>query len=153
LLLACARRGTSKDELIDLIWGEDLPKSARGSWRRCGQPPLIHRLVQLNRPELLDGRGHGALDLNERVAYVAVLRLLQRNREVLAELHEHLERQGVPRRHHKLSDEQIADAAELYEQGWSHIRLGQHYNVDDETGPRAFKRAGVILRPRKGCPG
>jgi hypothetical protein len=47
----------------------------------------------------------------------------------------HLERQGIPRRPQltKLSDEQIAEAAELYQAGWSLIGLGKHFSADDET--------------------
>jgi transposase len=64
----------------------------------------------------------------------------------------HLERHGVPRRgsQRKLTDEDVTAAAELYHQGWSLIRLGQHYGVDDETVRRALRKAGVTLRPRRG---
>jgi transposase len=64
----------------------------------------------------------------------------------------HLERHGIPRRAstRKLSDDDVPQAAKLYEQGWSLVRLGEHYSVDDETVRRALQRLGVKLRPRRG---
>lgn len=47
----------------------------------------------------------------------------------------HLERNGVERRPHirKLTDEQVAEAAELYRAGWSRSRISEHYSVSSET--------------------
>jgi hypothetical protein len=64
----------------------------------------------------------------------------------------YLERHGIPRRANtrKLTDAQVAEAGVLYGQGWSLIRLGEHFGVDDETVRRSLRRIGVQLRPRRG---
>ena len=66
----------------------------------------------------------------------------------------HLERHGVPRRPEtrKLSEQQIADAAQLYESGLSTVKVGAIYGVDAETIRKAFIRADVKLRARRGGP-
>ncbi len=63
-----------------------------------------------------------------------------------------LERHGVPRRPEirKLGDDQRAEAAELYASGLSTVKVGAIFSVDAETIRKAFIRAGVQLRPRRG---
>lgn len=64
----------------------------------------------------------------------------------------HLDRQGITRRPNgrKLSDEEVAEAARLYRDGWSLRRLGQHLGVDDETVRQRLLKAGVQLRAQRG---
>jgi lambda repressor-like predicted transcriptional regulator len=64
----------------------------------------------------------------------------------------HLERAGVARRPHtrKLTDVQIAAAAELYDAGWSLARLGTRFDVDSQTVRRTLRSQGVQMRPRRG---
>ena len=64
----------------------------------------------------------------------------------------HLKRRGIPSRSRKLTDEQIYEASELYQQGWSLARLGQHYGHSESIRYR-FKRVGMQLRSRNGLKG
>lgn len=64
----------------------------------------------------------------------------------------HLERQGIDRRRAQrvLTDDDIAQAAALYSSGRSLKATGSHFGVDPETIRREFKKAGVLIRPRRG---
>jgi hypothetical protein len=62
----------------------------------------------------------------------------------------HLERRGVVRRGRKLTEEQVAEAAELYRAGWSLSQLGERYGVFAQSIGYRLKRAGVELRPQSG---
>jgi len=62
----------------------------------------------------------------------------------------HLERHGVSRRGRKLTDEQVAEAAELYEAGWSLSRIGEKYGVWGQSVRYRLRKAGVQMRPRNG---
>jgi hypothetical protein len=64
----------------------------------------------------------------------------------------HLERRGVTRRGRKLTDDQVVEAAALYESGWSLSQLGARYGVYAQSIGYRLKRAGVPLRPRPGWP-
>jgi lambda repressor-like predicted transcriptional regulator len=46
----------------------------------------------------------------------------------------------------EFSAEQIAEAAELYRQGWSLARLGERYGFDPQTIRTHLVRAGVVMR-------
>jgi hypothetical protein len=63
-----------------------------------------------------------------------------------------LERRGVARRGRKVTDKQVAEAAELYRAGWSLSQLGERYGVYTQSMGYRLKRAGVTLRPRPGWP-
>jgi hypothetical protein len=64
----------------------------------------------------------------------------------------HLERHGVQgrRNRRKLTDQQVAEAAELYTAGWSTAKIGHKYNVSAETALQTLRKAGVPIRPRPG---
>jgi hypothetical protein len=63
----------------------------------------------------------------------------------------HLRRRGAPSRTGVVK-RQLSDAERLYEAGWSLARIGEHFGVDGETVRRAFRGAGVEIRPRRGWP-
>ncbi len=58
----------------------------------------------------------------------------------------HLRRAEVQLRRQGLTDEQLAEAARLYAEGWSCQRLAERYSCDDETARQRLKAAGVRLR-------
>jgi uncharacterized protein (DUF433 family) len=61
----------------------------------------------------------------------------------------HLHRAGAERRT-GLVQRHLKEARGLYESGSSLARVAEHYDVDAETVRRAFKNAGLSLRPRRG---
>ena len=61
----------------------------------------------------------------------------------------HLERAGAERRT-GLIQRHLDEARDLYESGSSLARVAEHFGVDAETVRRAFKNAGIALRPRRG---
>ena len=67
----------------------------------------------------------------------------------------HLQRQGVHvvRNGPRLSDTQVAEAALLYASGLSLATVASTFTVDACTVRRAFIRAGVARRPRRGWSG
>lgn len=58
-----------------------------------------------------------------------------------------LERHGVSRRYNLLDTRAIAEAARLYEAGWSLARLGDHFGVTARTVQNAFVKAEIPRRP------
>lgn len=64
----------------------------------------------------------------------------------------HLERQGIRRRRQGLRPEDTEEVARLYEAGWSSAKIGEKFSVDAYTPITALRRAGVVIRPRKGGP-
>jgi hypothetical protein len=58
-----------------------------------------------------------------------------------------LERHGVQRRYNLLDTRAIAEAARLYEAGWSLARLADHFGVTARTVQNAFVKAGIPRRP------
>lgn len=61
-----------------------------------------------------------------------------------------LHRLGVDLRQRGLTDEQVAEACQLYPEGWSLARLAERYDVDDMTVRRYLLLAGVVMRsPRE----
>jgi hypothetical protein len=63
---------------------------------------------------------------------------------------DHLERRGVPRRAcvAMLTEPDVAKAHQLYQSGLSLAQVGKHFGVHGETVRRAFKKAGLAVRPR-----
>jgi transposase len=53
---------------------------------------------------------------------------------------------GAIRRRRCLTNEQLAEAAELYRQGWSLVRLGERFGFDQSAVWSALKRQGVTMR-------
>lgn len=61
-----------------------------------------------------------------------------------------LKRAGVQVRYNLLGDADVAEAARLYESGLSLAEVGARFEVDASTVHRAFVRAGIATRPRRG---
>ena len=61
----------------------------------------------------------------------------------------HVERAGAPRRRNLLT-RRIDEAQDLYNQGWSLVRIGQHLDVNASTVWHALRRAGVRMRDTHG---
>ncbi len=63
----------------------------------------------------------------------------------------HLERNGVSRRPstRKLTDDDVAMAAAAYAVGDSLATVGARLDVNASTVARAFRRAGLPIRPRR----
>lgn len=53
---------------------------------------------------------------------------------------------GVVRRREVLTDEQLAEASELYQQGWSLVRLGEYFGFHQSAVWSGLKRLGVEMR-------
>lgn len=64
----------------------------------------------------------------------------------------HLERRDIPRRPHvaKLTETDIAIAADRYRQGQSLATLAEAFEVNAETIRKSLLRTGVQIRPRRG---
>jgi hypothetical protein len=58
-----------------------------------------------------------------------------------------LERQGIRRRYNLLDADAVAEAARLYETGWSLARLADHFGVAARTVQNHFVKAGIPRRP------
>jgi hypothetical protein len=61
----------------------------------------------------------------------------------------HLDRAGAERRT-GIIQRHLEEARALYESGTSLARVASHFGVDGETVCRAFRNAGISLRPRRG---
>jgi hypothetical protein len=57
-----------------------------------------------------------------------------------------LDDHGVTRRHQPLTEEQVQEAMELYQRGWSLARVGQFLGRDATLIHLTLKRAGVSRR-------
>lgn len=64
----------------------------------------------------------------------------------------YLRRAGVARRG-SLDEQQVGEARQLYEAGWSSARLAEHFEVSADSVLRVLRRDGVTIRPRRGGPG
>jgi hypothetical protein len=64
----------------------------------------------------------------------------------------HLGRVGVPLRRSGLDTEQTAEAARLYDAGWSSVKLAERFGISADTVLVALRRAAVVIRPRRGGP-
>jgi hypothetical protein len=82
----------------------------------------------------------------------SVIELAARYRLSRTTVHSHLKQHGLgrPQWERKLTDTQVQAAAKLYAAGSSLVAVGQRFNVDAATIRRAFIRAGVPVRPRRG---
>ena len=61
----------------------------------------------------------------------------------------HLRRAGISSRR-SLDEDQVQEAARLYEAGWSSGRLAQRFDVSADNVLKALRTAGVTIRPRRG---
>jgi hypothetical protein len=62
----------------------------------------------------------------------------------------HLEREGVPQRRRRLTPDQVTEAAQLYESGWSTIQIAKHLGIYAQSVRYQLVKEGVQLRPRPG---
>ncbi|UOT06793.1 helix-turn-helix domain-containing protein [Rhodococcus opacus] len=89
--------------------------------------------------------------LVERYQAGALIKELARefgiNRQTVSKL---LARAGVPLRPRGLSPSQVAEAARLYETGWSLFRIGEQLRVDHTTVRRQLLKRGVQMRDSHG---
>jgi hypothetical protein len=53
---------------------------------------------------------------------------------------------GAIREQHRPSTAQLAEAAQLYAQGWSLVKLGEHFGFDQSTIWKGLTRSGVKMR-------
>ena len=61
-----------------------------------------------------------------------------------------LHKLAVPLRRQGPHDEDLAEAARLYGEGWSLARLGEKYDCNAETVRQLLLKHGVLMRPRRG---
>jgi DNA invertase Pin-like site-specific DNA recombinase len=61
----------------------------------------------------------------------------------------HVERAGAPRRRNLLED-RVEEARQLYDQGNSLAKIGQHLGVNPSTVWHAFRKAGIPMRDTHG---
>ena len=59
----------------------------------------------------------------------------------------HLKRRDVATRYRIIAEADLAEAARLYEQGWSLARVGEGFGVGARTVMDAFRAAGIATRP------
>jgi hypothetical protein len=71
-------------------------------------------------------------------------------RSVLLTAAAHLERQGIAQRRHRLTSDEVAEAVDLYEQGWSLSQISERFGVWPQSIGYRLRRAGVKLRRRPG---
>jgi hypothetical protein len=64
-----------------------------------------------------------------------------------------LQQQDVPRRTRGLTDKEAAEAGQLYQDGWSIVRLRERFGCSDSAVMTALRRHGVRTHPRNGWPG
>jgi DNA-directed RNA polymerase specialized sigma24 family protein len=62
----------------------------------------------------------------------------------------HARRHDLPRRSPRLGPNQIKEAITLYTEGQSLLKLADQFGVASETVALALRRAGDMLRPRRG---
>jgi hypothetical protein len=57
-----------------------------------------------------------------------------------------LRAEGVPLRNQGICLQDLPEAIRLYEQGWSLLRVGEHFSCDGETVRKTLRTAGVVIR-------
>lgn len=62
----------------------------------------------------------------------------------------YLRRARVGTRRGGLDQDQVLEAARLYEAGWSSARLAQRFDVSADNVLKVLRTAGVTIRPRRG---
>jgi lambda repressor-like predicted transcriptional regulator len=64
-----------------------------------------------------------------------------------------LHKLAVPLRRQGLQDDDLPEAARLYQEGWPLARLSEKFGSTDNTVRARLLEAGVVMRPRRGGPG
>ena len=59
----------------------------------------------------------------------------------------HLKRRSVSTRYKIMTEKDLAEAARLYEQGWSLARVGERFGVGAHTVLNTFRAVGITTRP------
>ena len=95
--------------------------------RRLG-PETIARVVA----DYQAGASTPTLMKRYKISKGAVLRLLQDH--------------GIAMRHQPMTEQEITVATQLYEQGWSLARVGEHFSRNPSTIQGMLRRAGVARR-------
>ena len=120
---------------------EHLDTKGTSKNRLSARPVHRHKIEQRLPAEVLDrlvldyraGDKTPALAKRYGISTTAVKRLLHAR--------------GVLLRHyHRLSEEEIAKAAELYHAGWPLAKIGRKLAADDETIRKRLKEVGVLMR-------
>lgn len=62
----------------------------------------------------------------------------------------HLASRGIDTRLPALQPDEVLAAADLYQTGWSLVRIAQKLGTSENTVWRKLRAAGVQMRPRKG---
>jgi hypothetical protein len=57
-----------------------------------------------------------------------------------------LRRAGVTMRRRGLTADQITESAQLYREGWSVARIGEHFGVDGTAVWRSLRQRGVPMK-------
>jgi transposase-like protein len=111
-----------------------LPARTTGSLRQ-----IQHRLSADEVQRLIELYTHGEL-IKALAAQFHISRTTVMN---------HVERAGAPRRRNLLPH-RLYEAQQLYDQGWSLARIGQHLEVNASTVWHALRKAGVPMRDTHG---
>jgi hypothetical protein len=64
----------------------------------------------------------------------------------------HLRQHEVMIRGRGLDEQDVPEAARLYEAGWSSLMLSERFGVTPNTVLTALRKVGVQIRPRRGGP-
>lgn len=62
----------------------------------------------------------------------------------------HLDRAGVPRHQNGLTTSQVAEAAQLYDTGWSLAKIADYFSVQPTTIYYWLRKEGIQIRSRPG---
>jgi DNA-directed RNA polymerase specialized sigma24 family protein len=139
-------------DLTAQLWNLDLPGIAVHADHE------IHRNIaqsarNLQRQRRLDPAEVRAL-VDAYVAGATVPELVDRFGIHRTTVLDHLKRNDIRRRPQvrKLSDRQVAEAAELYSNGLSTVKVAAMFDVNADTVRKALHRTGVEVRPARGRP-
>ena len=128
----------------------DLRKLLAGTSVRQSKIPETRPLRQYQRRLHPNELRHLVADY---VSGVEVMELARRYRIARGTVVEHMRRQGVPRRHPRLSSDDIRRVAGLYQAGDSLSTVGKAFGVDPGTVRRALTELGVPVRDCHGRDG
>lgn len=111
---------------------------------RPSKPPQRHKIAQRLDPDTIteivkayeDGTPTTRLTLQFNIGKGTVLRILQAHR--------------VTMRNQRLTTEQVAEAIELYLQGWSMAKVGRHFRREHTVIRDVLKRGGITRRDTHG---
>lgn len=120
----------------EILRHDDHADAATAPTRRASLRQVQARLTERHELDLVAAYRSGS-SMNDLAAAFKIHR-----RTVRAVLTRH----GVETRTRGLTDDQVSEAARLYEAGWSVARLGERYGVNGTTVWTCLRREGVALR-------